>query len=55
LDGIRVRSEIQKFPEVLQGQRAKKSIFIITGNFSKQAKGYTHIIDSKKVFIDRKQ
>ena len=34
---------------------AKKGIFITTGNFSREAKEYTHRIDSKIVLIDGKQ
>ena len=49
------RPEIQKFAGALQGQRAKKGIFITTGNFSKEAKEYTYKIDSKIVLIDGKQ
>src|SRR5215207_5117556 len=51
-DGIIGRPEIQKFVGALQGQRAKKGIFITTGNFSKEAKDYTYKIDSKIVLID---
>ena len=54
-DGIIGRPEIQKFAGALQGQRAKKGIFITTGNFSKEAKEYTNKIDSKIVLIDGKQ
>ena len=54
-DGIIGRPEIQKFAGALQGQRAKKGIFITTGNFSKEAKEYTYKIDSKIVLIDGKQ
>ena len=39
-DGIIGRPEIQKFAGALQGQRAKKGIFITTGNFSSEAKEY---------------
>jgi restriction system protein len=49
------RPEIQKFAGALQGQRAKKGIFITTGNFSKDAKEYTYKINSKIVLIDGKQ
>ena len=54
-DGVIGRPEIQKFAGALQGQRAKKGIFITTGNFSKEAKEYTYKIDSKIVLIDGKQ
>ena len=43
-----------KFAGALQGQRARKGIFITTGSFSKEAKEYTNKIDSKIVLIDGK-
>ena len=46
------RPEIQKFAGALQGQRAKKGIFITTSNFSKGAYEYTKVIESKIVLID---
>ena len=46
-EGTIGRPEIQKFAGALQGQRAKKGIFITTGNFSKDAKEYTYKIDNK--------
>jgi restriction system protein len=54
-DGTIGRPDIQKFAGALQGQRAKKGIFITTGNFSKEAQEYTNKIDSKIVLIDGKQ
>ena len=45
-EGTIGRPEIQKFAGALQGQRAKKGIFITTGNFSKEAKEYTNKIDN---------
>ena len=54
-EGTIGRPEIQKFAGALQGQRAKKGIFITTGNFSKDAKEYTYKIDNKIVLIDGKQ
>ena len=45
-DGVIGHPEIQKFAGALQGQRAKKGIFITTGNFSKDAKEYTNKIDN---------
>ena len=41
--------QIQKFAGALQGQRARKGIFITTGNFSNDAKEYISKIDSKIV------
>ena len=46
------RPEIQKFAGALQGQRAKKGIFITTSSFSKDAHEYASRIDSKIVLID---
>ncbi len=46
------RPEIQKFAGALQGQKAKKGIFITTGTFSKGASEYTTIIDSKIILLD---
>lgn len=49
------RPEIQKFAGALQGQRAKKGIFITTSNFSKEAYDYSSRIDTKIVLIDGEQ
>ena len=49
------RPEIQKFAGALQGQRARKGIFITTSTFSKNAIEYVSVIDSKIVLIDGKQ
>ena len=49
------RPEIQKFAGALQGQRAKKGIFITTSDFSKEAYDFVAKIDSKIVLIDGKQ
>ena len=46
------RPEIQKFAGALQGQRAKKGIFITTSNFSQEAHDYVDNIDSKIILID---
>ena len=46
------RPEIQKFVGALQGQRAKKGIFITTTTFSKEASEYASNIDTKVVLID---
>lgn len=45
------RPEIQKFAGALQGQRARKGIFISTSNFSKEALDYVKNIDSKIILI----
>jgi len=49
------RPEIQKFAGALQGQRAKKGVFITTSDFSKDAHDYATKIDSKIVLIDGEQ
>jgi restriction system protein len=49
------RPEIQKFAGALQGQRARKGIFITTSNFSKEAYDYISRIDTKIVLIDGEQ
>jgi restriction system protein len=49
------RPEIQKFAGALQGQRAKKGIFISTSNFSREARDYASRIDTKIVLIDGEQ
>ena len=49
------RPEIQKFAGALQGQRAKKGIFITTSDFSKEAKEYVSKIESKIILIDGEQ
>ncbi len=46
------RPEIQKFAGALQGQRAKKGVFITTSSFSKDARDYASAIDSRLVLID---
>jgi restriction system protein len=42
-------------PGALQGQRAKRGIFITTGSFSKDAQEFISKIDTKIVLIDGKQ
>jgi restriction system protein len=46
------RPEIQKFAGALQGQRARKGIFITTSDFSREAKEYASHIENKIVLID---
>ena len=46
------RPEIQKFAGALQGQRARRGVFITTSDFSKAARDYVSRIDSKIVLID---
>jgi restriction system protein len=49
------RPEIQKFAGALQGQRAKKGIFITTSDFSKEALEYAARIENKIILIDGEQ
>lgn len=46
------RPEIQKFAGALQGQRAKKGVFITTSDFSKDAEEYAARIDTRIVLIN---
>lgn len=46
------RPEIMKFVGALQGQHARKGIFITTSTFSQEAEEYAKRIDSKIVLID---
>jgi len=46
------RPDIQKFAGALQGQRAKKGIFITTSSFTKEAKDFASRIDSRIILID---
>jgi restriction system protein len=49
------RPEIQKFVGALQGQRAKKGVFITTSTYTSEAVDYASRIDTKVVLIDGKQ
>ena len=46
------RPEIQKFAGALQGQHAKRGIFITTANFSKEATDFASRVDNKIILID---
>lgn len=46
------RPEIQKFVGALQGQRARKGVFITTSYFSSEARDYAARVDSKVILID---
>ena len=46
------RPEIQKFAGALQGQRAKKGIFITTSTFTKEAQEFASRIESKITLVD---
>jgi restriction system protein len=49
------RPEIQKFAGALQGQKAKKGVFITTSSFSKDAIDFANSIESKLILIDGDQ
>ncbi len=46
------RPEIQKFAGALQGQRSRKGVFLTTSGFSKEAREYASLIESRIVLID---
>lgn len=46
------RPEIQRFAGALQGQRARKGVFITTSGFSQDAEEYASRIDSRIILID---
>ena len=46
------RPEIQKFAGALQGQRARKGVFITTSYFTKEAHEYAALIETKIILID---
>ena len=48
------RPEIQKFVGALQGQRARKGVFITTSTYTAEAVDYASRIDTKVVLIDGK-
>jgi len=51
-EGTVGRPDIQKFAGALQGQRARKGIFITTSTYSKDAKEFASKIETKIVLID---
>jgi restriction system protein len=53
--GVVGRPEIQKFVGALQGQRAKKGVFITTSAYTAEAIEYAARIDTKVVLIDGTQ
>ncbi|MBI1765391.1 MAG: restriction endonuclease [Acidobacteria bacterium] len=50
-EGVVGRPEIQKFAGALQGQRARKGIFITTSSFTKEAREFVSAIDSKIILV----
>lgn len=51
-DGTVGRPEIQKFAGALQGQHAKRGIFMTTSSFSREAADFASRVDNKIVLID---
>jgi len=51
-EGTVGRPELQKFAGALQGQRAKKGVFMTTSDFTKEANDYAAMIDSRIVLIN---
>lgn len=49
------RPEIQKFAGALQEQRARKGVFITTSDFTREAREFAAMIDSKIILIDGEQ
>src|SRR5690606_26099385 len=49
------RPEIQKFAGALQGQRARKGIFITTSDFSREAVAFCSNIESKIILVSGAQ
>jgi restriction system protein len=54
-EGVVGRPELQKFAGALQGQRARKGVFITTSGFSKEASDYVSMIENRIVLIGGKQ
>ncbi|MGH8157190.1 MAG: restriction endonuclease [Rhodanobacter sp.] len=51
-EGTVGRPEIQKFAGALQGHRANKGVFITTSSYTREAKEYTGMINTKIILID---
>jgi restriction system protein len=51
-EGVVGRPEVQKFAGALQGQRARKGIFITTSAFSRDASDYAKQIETKIILVD---
>lgn len=50
--GVVGRAEIQKFVGALQGQRARKGIFMTTSHFTKEARDYATQIETTVILLD---
>jgi len=49
------RPDVQSFAGSLEGQRARKGVFITTSQFSNEAKEYVNRIEKKIILIDGEQ
>jgi len=49
------RPEIQKFAGALAGHHARKGIFITTSDYTKEARDYARVIDSRIILIDGRE
>ena len=49
------RPEIQQFAGALQGQRARKGVFLTTSSFSAEARQYASTIEMRIVLIDGRE
>ena len=54
-EGVVGRPDVQKFVGALQGQRARKGVFITTSGFTREAVDYALNLESKVILIDGKQ
>lgn len=54
-EGVVGRPDVQKFVGALQGQRARKGVFITTASFTREAIDYAQNLESKVILIDGKQ
>jgi restriction system protein len=55
-DGSTVgRPDIQQFAGALQGQKARKGVFMTTSTFSREAREYAHAVQATIVLIDGQQ
>jgi restriction system protein len=53
--GVVGRPEIQRFAGALQGQRARKGVFITTSSFTREAHAYAESIQTTIVLVDGAQ
>lgn len=49
------RPDIQQFAGALQGQKARKGVFMTTSSFSREAREYAHAVQATIVLIDGQQ